>query len=135
MLENPRYTHLVLFVCQRESGLFLADLLVSSLWHGRFACLSKTGIAQLSKASYIPQLFYSDHQFVSIANTTKMQPHLTRLAHQENQNPSIWSTQMSVNLFYIRLLVVPYTSSCSSTMLPEKWVYSMRTKEKVFVIF
>ena len=64
LLENPRYTHLASFVCHlMGEWLFLADLLVSSLWHGRFACLSKTGITQLSKASYTPQFFYSGHKF------------------------------------------------------------------------
>jgi hypothetical protein len=52
-----------LYVTLREGDLFVVDILVSSLWHGRLGHLSKTGITYLSKADYIPKLSFSDHQF------------------------------------------------------------------------
>ena len=50
-----------LYVTLRESGLFLVDLPVSSLSHGRRGHLSKSGI--YLDAGYIPKLSFSDHQF------------------------------------------------------------------------
>ena len=52
-----------LYITLREGGLFLVDIPVSSLWHGRLGHLSKAGIMHLSKAGYIPKLSFSDHQF------------------------------------------------------------------------
>ena len=47
----------------REGDLFLVDIPVSSLWHGRLGHLSKAGITHLSSAGYITKLSFSDHQF------------------------------------------------------------------------
>jgi hypothetical protein len=53
-----------LYITLREGDLFVVDIPVSSLWHGRLAGhLSKTGITYLSKAGYIPKLSFSDYQF------------------------------------------------------------------------
>ena len=52
-----------LYVTLREGDLFLVDIPVSSLWHGRLGHLSKAGITHLSRAGYIPKLSFSDHQF------------------------------------------------------------------------
>ena len=52
-----------LYVTLREGDLFLVDIPVSSLWHGRLGHLSKVGITHLSRADYIPKLSFSDHQF------------------------------------------------------------------------
>jgi hypothetical protein len=45
----------------REGDLFVIDIPVSSLWHGRLGHLSKTDISFLSKAGYIPKLSFTDH--------------------------------------------------------------------------
>jgi hypothetical protein len=47
----------------KEGDLFVVDIPVLSLWHGRLGHLSKTGITYLSKADNIPKLSFSDHQF------------------------------------------------------------------------
>ena len=52
-----------LYFTLRGSGLFLVDLQVSSLWHGRLEHLSKSGITHLSRDIYIPKLSFSDHKF------------------------------------------------------------------------
>jgi hypothetical protein len=52
-----------LFVTLCEGDLFVIDIPVSSLWHGRLGHLSKTGRSFLPKAGYIPKLSFSDHQF------------------------------------------------------------------------
>ena len=52
-----------LYVTLREGDLFLVDIPMSSLWHGRLGHLSKAGITHLSKAGYILKLSFSDHQF------------------------------------------------------------------------
>ena len=52
-----------LYVTLRESRLFLVDLPVSSLWHGRIGHLSKSSITHLSRAGYIVKLSFFDHQF------------------------------------------------------------------------
>ena len=64
LARGPKvHTFYPLYVTLRESGLFLVDLPVSSLWRGRLGHLSKSGITHLSKAGYIPKLSFSDHQF------------------------------------------------------------------------
>jgi hypothetical protein len=52
-----------LYITLREGDVFVVDIPVSTLWHERLGHLSKTGITYLSKASYIPKLSFSDHQF------------------------------------------------------------------------
>ena len=61
-----------LYVTLREGDLFLVDIPVSSLWHGRLRHLSKAGITHLSRVRYI--------------------------MHRENRVHSIWSTRLSVAL-------------------------------------
>jgi hypothetical protein len=50
-----------LYVTLREGDLFVVEIPLSSLWHGRLGHLSKTDITYLSKAGYIPKLSFSDH--------------------------------------------------------------------------
>ena len=52
-----------LYVTLREGHLFLVDIPMSSLWHGRCNHLSKADIMQLSRSDYIPKLSFSNHQF------------------------------------------------------------------------
>ena len=52
-----------LYVTLKHGDLFLADIPLSSLWHGRLRHLSKAGITYLSRAGYIPKLSFVDHQF------------------------------------------------------------------------
>jgi hypothetical protein len=52
-----------LYITLQEGDVFVMDIPVSSLWHGRLGHQSKTGITYLSKAGYIPKLSFSDHQF------------------------------------------------------------------------
>ena len=60
---DQRYIRCTRYTSLSESGLFLVDLPVSYLWHGRLGHLSKSGITHLSRAGYIPKLSFSDHQF------------------------------------------------------------------------
>jgi hypothetical protein len=53
----------LLYVTLREGDVFVVDIPMSSLWHGRLGHLSKAGITHVSKAGYIPKLSFSDHQF------------------------------------------------------------------------
>ena len=41
--------------------MFLVDLPVSSIWHGRLGYLSKSVIMHLSRAGYISKLSFFDH--------------------------------------------------------------------------
>ena len=52
-----------LYVTLKEGDLFLVDFPVSSLCHKRLRHLSKADITHLSRAGYIPQLSFWDHQF------------------------------------------------------------------------
>ena len=52
-----------------KGALFLVDILVPSLWDKRLGHLSNYDITHISKANYNPKLSFSDHQFMSIANT------------------------------------------------------------------
>ena len=52
-----------LYVTLREGDLFLVDIHVLSLWHGRLGHLSKANITHLSRVGYIPKHSFSDHQF------------------------------------------------------------------------
>jgi hypothetical protein len=66
--------------------LFVIDLPVSSLWHGRLGHLSKTGISFLSKAGYIPKLSFSDHQFCEHCQYGKQiaNPHPTSVPRESS---------------------------------------------------
>jgi hypothetical protein len=62
LAHGPRIQSLYpLYVTLCEGDLFVIDISVSSLWHGRLGHLSKTDILFLSKAGYIPKLSLSDH--------------------------------------------------------------------------
>jgi hypothetical protein len=80
LARGPRIHFLyLLYVTLKEGDLFVMDIPVSSLWHGRLDHLSKTGITYLSKAGYIPKLSFSDHQFYEHCQYGKQvaTPHLT----------------------------------------------------------
>jgi hypothetical protein len=64
LARGPRIHFLYpLYVMLKEGDLFVVDIPVSLLWHGRLGHLSKPGITYLSKAGYILKLSFSDHQF------------------------------------------------------------------------
>jgi hypothetical protein len=54
--RGPRIHFLYpLYITLREGDLFVVDIPVSSLWHGRLGHLSKADITYLSKVGYIPK--------------------------------------------------------------------------------
>ena len=81
LLKDRKYIQCtLLYVTFREGDLFMVDILVSSVWHDQICHLSKAGIKHLSRASYIPKLSFSEHQFCERYQYGKqtIASHLTR---------------------------------------------------------
>jgi hypothetical protein len=125
-----------LYVTLREGDLFVIDISVSSLWHGRLGHLSKTGISFLSKAEYIPKLSFSDHQLCEHCQYGKqvVNPHPTSVPRESS----------SLNLVHLDICgPMPHQSlggaSYFVTFIDDAtrkvWAYPTRTKDRVFTIF
>ena len=106
---------------------------MSSLQHERLGHLSKVTIRDLSKAGYIPQLSFSDHQFCEHCQYGKQVGFRTPRAHQENRTPSIWPIQTSAVL--CRLSGASYFITFIDDSTRKVWAYLTRTKDRVFPIF
>jgi hypothetical protein len=94
LARGPRIQSLYpLYVTLCEGDLFVVDIPVSSLWHGRLGHLSKAGISFLSKAGYIPKLSLSDHQFCEHCQYGKQvtTPHPTSVPRESSPLNLVYS--------------------------------------------
>ena len=122
-----------LYVTLREDDLFLVDIPVSSLWHGRLGHLSKAEITHLSRAGYIPKLSFSDHQSckhcqygkqvaASNPSSARRETSLLDLVHSDVYGPMPHQSLGGASYF----VSLPYQ---------KVWAYPIRTKDRVFSIF
>ena len=63
LLEVRKYTHCTHSMSHSDRLTFSFDIPLSSLWHGQLEHLSNTDVTHLSKARYIPNISFADHQF------------------------------------------------------------------------
>ena len=133
LLEDRNYSLYPLYVTLREGDLFLVDILMSSLWHGRLRHLSKAGITHLSRAGYIPKLSFSDHQFcehcqygkqiaVTHPSSAPRESSLLDLVHSDVCGPM--PHQSLGGAFYF-----------VNNSTRKVWAYLAKTKDQVFSIF
>jgi hypothetical protein len=116
--------------------VFVVDILVSSLWHGRLSHLSKAGITYLSKAGYIPKLSFSDHQFCKHCQYGKQvaTPHPTSVPRESSPLDLVHSDicgRMPHQSLGRALYFVTFIDDATRKL----WVYPTRTKDRVFTIF
>jgi hypothetical protein len=112
------------------------DILVSSLWHGRLGHLNKTGISFLSKASYIPKLSFSDHQFCEHCQYGKQvaTPHSTSVS-RESSPLDLDHSDICGPMPHQSLGGASYFVSFIDDATRKVWAYPTRTKDRVFTIF
>jgi 5'-3' exoribonuclease 2 len=134
---SPRIHFLYpLYVTLREGDLFVVDILVSSLWHGRLGHLSKTGITHLSKAGYIPKLSFSDHQFCEHCQYDKQVATAHPISAPRESSPLVLvHLDICGPMPHQSLGGASYFVTFIDDATRKVWAYLIRTKDRVFTIF
>jgi hypothetical protein len=120
----------------REGDVFIVDIPVSSLWHGRLGHLSKTGITYLSKAGYIPKLSFSDHHFCEHCHYGKQvaAPHPTSVP-RESSPLDLVHLDVCGPMPHQSLGRASYFVTFIDDATWKVWAYPTRTKDRLFTIF
>jgi hypothetical protein len=137
LARGPRIHFLYpLYVTLKEGDMFVVDILVSSLWHGRLSHLSKASITYLSKASYIPKVSFSDHQFYEHCQYGKKvaTPHPTSVP-RESSTLDLVHSDIYGPMPHQSLDGASYFITFIDDATRKVWAYSTRTKDRVFTIF
>ena len=125
-----------LYVTLREGDLFLVDIPVLSLWHGRLGHLSKAGITHLSRDGYIPKLSFSDHQFYEHCQYGKQvaASHPTSALRESRPLDFVYSNACGP-MPHQSLGGASYFVSFIEDSTRKVLAYPIRTKDRVFLIF
>ena len=125
-----------LYVTLREGDLFLVDIPVSSLWHGRLRHLNKADITHLSRVGYIPKLSFSDHQFCEHCQYDKQvaASHPTSIPRESSPLDLVHSDVYGP-MPHQSLGGASYFVSFIDDSTRKVWAYPIRTKDRVLLIF
>jgi hypothetical protein len=120
----------------KEGDLFVVDIPVLSLCHGRLSHLSKTGITYLSKVDYIPKLSFSDHQFCEHCQYGKQvtAAHLTSTPRELSPLDSVHS-DICRSMPHWSLGGASYFITFIDDAMRKVWAYPTRINDHVFTIF
>jgi hypothetical protein len=112
------------------------DIPVSSLLHERLGHLSKTSIAYVSKASYIPKLSFSDHQFCEHCQYGKQvaTPYPTNVPRESSPLDLVHS-DVCGSMPHQSLGGASYFVTFIYDATRKVWAYPTQTKDRVFTIF
>jgi transposase InsO family protein len=125
-----------LYVTLREGDVFVVDILVSSLWHGRLGHLSKTGITYLSKACYIPKPSFSDHQFCEHCQYGKQVAAPHPISGPRESSPlDLVHSDICGPIPHQSLGGASYFVTFIDDASRKVWAYPTRTNNCVFTIF
>ena len=126
----------LLYITFREGGLFLVDIPVSSLWHGRLRHMSKAGTMHISRVGYIPKFSFFDQQFCGHCqyneHTATSQP--TR-APRELIPLDLVHSDVYRLMPHQSLAGACYFATFIDDLTRKLWAYPIRTKDRVFTIF
>ena len=125
-----------LYVTLKEGDLFLVDIRVSSLWHGRLGHLNKANVTHLSRDGYIPKPFFSNHQFCEHCQYGKQVIASQRTSTPRESSPlDLVHSDVCGPMPHHPLGGALYFVSSIDNSTRKMGAYPIRTKDRVFSIF